>query len=259
MQANELKAVLEVTKEIAVYPAHIEVRLPHHFTTRSPKWGRRNYCPTGCKRATVIENGHNWIEKRPVTACGDRDFEIQRRNGVLVEFDRDDFPDWNEKKIHISGNRVLITNGFKTIQHMTPYPHTTAEHRDGKTYIRMVVSRSAIVATWGEYSLIEAKREQEQQNSERKQAELRDPQAQLFGMTREEFTRQYVDRSGERSIYLGAEWTEKYKFDSNGNYVTDESGSPVVLAEVGRIQITLDQANKILNLLTPKQKKALSK
>src|SRR4051794_6667751 len=65
MNPSELKAVLAKTNEVAVYPANIEAQLPYTVTQKN----RRGLliCPTGLKRAIVIQDGAKWIEKRPVS------------------------------------------------------------------------------------------------------------------------------------------------------------------------------------------------
>lgn len=239
-----MKAVLAKTSEVAVAPRCIEANLPHWATARN------NYgasCPNGLIKAKVIQNGYPWIEKRPVTLCGDQDYEIKRRNGVLVEFEAKDLIG----RFTIVKGKVY--SGTK-MRSKTPYPHTTVVVRDDLRFVQMVVSRKVIAATWAEYDMIQAQREKEIKAHEEKRNRLLHPQAALMGMTPEEFDSVH---GGNRStcLYLSAEWERER--DKNGNYKRDSRGRTIESNTVAKMEITLAQANKILSLLTDEQKEAL--
>lgn len=257
MQPNELTALLTKTDEVAFEFSHVEVEISNQRNRRG-----QIFCPTGLIKGKVIMNGYHWTEHRTIAVCGDQSYEINRKNGVLVEVDRDDFPNWDETNIHISGRKVYFRNGAKTVKQMTPYPHATAIHRDGKTFIRIITSRKAIFSSWGEYALEIAKREKAQKDEQAKRNALRHPQAAIMGVTPEEFGNLYTHSSNERNVYLNANWEIiEYVKDANGNdiYENDNYGHirRVPKKEVGKIEITVDQANKILAMLTPAQKKKL--
>jgi hypothetical protein len=256
MAPNELKALLAKTKEVALRPKHVEVNIPNHRNKRGAI-----VCPIDLVRATVIEDGYPWVERREISACGDQTYDLNRKNGVLVEIAKDDFLKYNVN-IHISGagGRVFHKNGKKRISEMTPYPHTHAVHRDRETFIRMIVSRKAIFSSWGEYALDQAKRQKEEDDEQAKYDELKNPQAEIMGLTREELN-SYSSRKDGR-VYLGAEWIAvEYLTDEGGNavYKKDAYGwaRKIPTKEIGKIEITLEQAIRILGLLTPKQKRAL--
>lgn len=253
MQANELKALLQKTKEVAVYPAHIETDLPYYMTTRG-KWGR--VCPGGLVKATVIEDGYEWVEKRPLSPCGDRDYEIQRRNGVLVEFSLEDdsllvpdphsFPHQQRAdQISIVGKKVYRKTNGKRVG--VPFKHTEALTREGKKYVRMIVSRKAIFAAWDEYYMIEAQRQKNEAEQIERMNKLHRPQAELMGVSLEELHEMHRRHFG---IYLQADYVDTYKRDP-------KSDEDIHTGKVGRLMITLDQAEKILNMLTPTQKAKL--
>lgn len=251
MQPNELRAVLERTNEVAISPSHVEVAISNLRTGRHNRRPGRIFCPTGLVKAKVLQDGVQWTERRTIAVCGDQDYEVKRRNGVLVEIDPDDLP--KDKGMKIRGKKVY------TASSKTAYPHTLVIKRDGKNFIHMITSRKAIFSTWGEYALEVAKREKENDEQERLHDMLREPQAALFGLTREEFDKRFTASRKDRLTYLQAEWRDRYKYNSNGDYVRDKkTNQPIKLPDIGVIQITIDQANKILNLLTEDQKRKLT-
>lgn len=252
MQQNELKALLSKTDEVAFQPVHVEVEISNPRNKR-----RQIYCPSGLIRGKVLEDGVKWVEKRVIAVCGDQDYAINRKNGVLVEIDPDDLPE--DEGAIVGKNYHTKFNGKRNPK---PYPHTVVVTRDGKKYIHIVTNRKAIYSSWGEYALEMAKRAKENEEREAREAMLRIPQAHLMGFTDEEFEKKYVNNNGKRSVYLGRDWIEvSYKKDANGKeiYEKDAYGynRPIPEEEVGRIQITLDRAHEILNILTAAQKKKL--
>jgi hypothetical protein len=250
MQPNELKAVLTRTKEVAIQPVHVEVPVQNQQTRG---WrGRLGeiYCPTGLVKATVIEDGYPWVEKRNISVCGDTTYAVNRRNGVLVEIDLKDIKDYGFK----------IERVNKVTQAGEPYPHSKVISRAGKKYIRLVTSRKAIFTSWGEYELEMAKREKERQAKRESRDALRNPQAILMGVTREELYKLYVNdysKPGGSGVYLGADYQEPYIYDDDGNHLQEENGHYKKGEPVGRIDITVEQANKIISILTPAQKRKL--
>lgn len=247
MTPAELKAIMKVTTEVAVYPMHIEGKLPHSLLTTR----RRFSCPLGCKRAHIIKDGQGWIQKFTLGGCGDTEYETERRNGLLVEFDLEDLGDLNDAwaTMTIKGNKAYL-NGSKI-----RFPHTTQViTRDGKKYIRMIVSRKAVAGSWSEYALIQAQREKESAEHQAKEDRLRLAQAALMG---HEGNPEFYDIPKVRNTcgYLNTGY-EKIHYWYGGREGVKRLGENEHF-EVGKIQITIDQAEKIWNMLTPKQRKAL--
>jgi len=205
MQSNELSAVLAKTDEVALYPAPVCNELPRTMNQRVR--GGALYCPSGMKRARVVKNGVQWIERRVVSACGDQEYEVKRKNGVLVELDIKDVP-------HKKGVRVR------------DLPHTKTLFA-GR--VQMVVSRRAIVSAWGEYELLEAQREKEREEERQRVERLR---AALRGLAAED------------------------RFDSSGYYRRwDRDGKKHL---EGKVSLTLEQAERIAAVLTPRQREKLA-
>lgn len=252
MQNNELKAVLAKTNEVAVYPVNVEDDLPNS----THRLHGQVVCPTGLVRARVLKNGVKWIERRQIAACTTEDYEIERRNGVLVEFDRTDLI-----KTHRRNLKFILKNN-KIYLDSRPYPHTEVKEDDNGGYvIQMVISRKAIITDWDNYALIEAARQKEHEEYERKRLALLEPQATIMGLSPEEFEEKFVDNDTREypELYLHAQWKEIPKRDKEGDVVyTDNTyRHRVIDHEVGIITITLNQAEKILNMLTDEQKAAL--
>jgi hypothetical protein len=249
MQPNELTAVLNHTNVFAVYPAHVEVDLPYYVNSRASRNGRRGgqlHCPSGMVRATVIENGAHWVEKRPVVVCGDRDYEIPRRNGVLVEFDPDDLP---------KGAFRIVANKVYTGTRKGPgasYPHTEVVTREGKKFIRMIIARKAIISAWDEYAMEIARREKEEAEQQAKYNRLRDAQCVLMGVDDPKFmsgddNKIYRQKFG----YLSAEYQE-IRYDDEGERLPEKDRK-----EIGHIEITIEQAELLISLLSRNQRKML--
>lgn len=246
MQPNELTALLTKTDEVALWPIHVEAQIP--YISRNKRGAL--FCPSGLVRARVIENGRKWIERRPIAQCGDQDYEIHRRNGVLVEIKESDFA--NHDNFSIVGTRLFLKRSGK--RNPKPYPHTSvARLRTEKDrVIRMVVSRKAIIAAWGEYELIEAERTKISKEHEDKHNRLRSAQASLMGFDGNlNFWDSYAFKADHG--YLGANY-ETINYDAEGKYIENSKDR----REVGHIEITIEQAEKILNMLTPKQKAKLA-
>lgn len=252
MQANELRALLTKTSEVAIRPMHVEVQVEN----RRDKRTKAIYCPTGLIKAKVLVNGQPWTERRIIAACGDQEYIIERKNGVLVEIDLDDL---DKETLKIKRGKVYMADG------KNPYPHTAVVKRDGKEFIHMVTSRSAIFASWGEYALEIAKRQKQTDEAQAREDALRNPQAAIMGMTREEFDKRHVNSSEDRFIYLTTTWNEIPKRDAKGKTIYEtvvldggwKRERAVVDHEIGKFEITLEQAKKILNLLTDEQKASL--
>jgi hypothetical protein len=251
MQPIELKAVLAKTNEVAIKPVHVEINVANIRN----RYGNL-HCPIGLVRAKVIQDGYPWTERRTIAQCGDQDYEIKRKNGVLVEIDPDDLPDtaldieWVKHRAPGSDpHKKVNSNRFK-------YKHATVVKRgDGKQVIHLITSRKAIFSSWGEYELEQAKRDKERAEQDALNDALLNPQAALMGMTREEFGKTFYGQ-GNRSVYLGSDYFEVIKRDSNGHMVYEDN-RPVFASRVGKIEITVDQANKILSMLTDEQKEML--
>lgn len=255
MQPNELKALMTKTDEVAFHAYHVEVEVSNRRNKRG-----QIHCPTGLVRGKVLQNGVKWTEHRLIAVCGDQEYNIERKNGVLVEIDPDDLPEnWGV----IVGKNVFNKHNGKRSE--KPYPHTAVIIREGKKYIHMITSRKAIFSSWGEYSLEMAKREKANQDEIDKDNALKIPQATIMGFTPEAFDDMHVHnhhKDAQKFVYLGREWiTTKVKKDSKGETIwkLDNYGysRTVPEEEVGRIEITLDRANEILSILTPAQKKKL--
>lgn len=245
MQPNELKALLTKTNEVAIQPVHVEVQVENSRVGRGSRRFGQIYCPSGLIKAKVLEDGVKWTEHRSISVCGDQDYEIQRKNGVLVEIDPDDMP---QGILKIRGRRVFKSSS------KTAYPHCTADRKgpDGKYVIHLITSRKAIFSSWGEYALEMAKREKEEQERQEKYARLRRPQAALMGFEGDlKFYNNPENRN--RFGYLSIDY-ERQDYDYvKKEYIENEKRGP----SIGHIEITVDQAEKIWNMLTPKQRKAL--
>lgn len=237
MQPNELTALLTTTDEVAIWPVNVETPISNQRNKRG-----HIYCPSGLVKAKVIENGFRWIERRPIAVCGDTDYSINRRNGVLVEIDPEDLAKLMEFKI----KSARLYRGKNTAG--DPYPHCDVIKRDDTQIIRLVTSRQAVFSSWGEYALEMAKRQKEEDKKQAKYDRLRIAQAALMGHAGD---LKFWDDKGfrDKNGYLAAEF-ETIRYDRNGQYIKDESKHK----QVGHIQITIEQAEKILSILTPKQK-----
>lgn len=240
MQANEFKAVLARTRDFAIRP----VPICNTEATRqaSPARNRSGMylCPSGLTRATVIETGVPWVEKRPMTVCGDRDYEIQRKNGILVEFELTE--EMRRKQLYTVRGKRLIVKATKE-----PFPLTEVVIRNAKRFLRMTVSCAVVFGAWDEYALEIARREKESAEHAARQNVLYDAQAALMGVAR--------GKLAERDLSVG--YRTKYARKADGSAKRDKDGNIVELPEQGWLTITLDTAEKILAILTPEQKAAL--
>lgn len=145
MTPAELKAILKTTDTFAVARVPITVSKP---------MGRKSVglrqCPTGLRAARVIKTNAVWHETFTL-ACGDQTHTMERRNGVLIEFE---LPRRMNRKLP-SGRKMSGLTYYKEL------PDTEIVRRDGKRYVQMVVARNNVYAPWGEYAMIEAEREKE--------------------------------------------------------------------------------------------------
>lgn len=236
MQANELKAVLGRTDEFAIAPYHVEAELPWNYKQRNRQG--RTLCPRGLTRAKIIENGVQWVEKRPVAACGDRDYEITRRNGVLIEFKFD-------SKLHAGTSitkgelRYKKTKNSKIIR----VPHTEVVERDGESFVRMIISRKAVLAAWDEYTLIEAQRDQE----DKQYSEIRERgENALRGLLGEDYD---ALRRYSSTRYR----PDGYVLDADGQTVRDKKNEKTKRRMEHNITIPIEVAEKIIEKLAPQE------
>lgn len=235
MQPNELKALLERTKLVAASPTQIQGVLPYPVGER-----RRGvlFCPTGLVKARVIENGYKWNERRPISQCGDQDYSIPRRNGVLVEIAVSDIKNHlKPKKVTVNGKRLMIDG--------KGYPHTEVIELMGEKYAHMIISRKAILAAWNEYAMLEAEREKKQAESDAKYNRLYEAQAALMGVSVKELR---SDEFHKKHRYLNAKWDTAYEYKADGEYKKDKEGKRIG-HEVGSVTITIERAEEILKLL----------
>lgn len=154
MTPAELRAILNVSDEVAIYPSPVSYDMPGWLGQRNQR--KQIICPRHLVRARVIADGHHWQETRTISACGDKDYKVDRRNGVLVEFDLPDGP------IQPGGNELwagtkLTPAKLRRLPHTKVVKVTTAGAE--KKVVQMVIGRKAVFAAWGEYELEEAKKE----------------------------------------------------------------------------------------------------
>jgi hypothetical protein len=232
MQPNELRAVLTKTDEVAIRPVHVEVEV--YNPRQSSRRGYKGpiYCPDGLVKARVIQDGYPWIEKRTISVCGDQEYEVNRKSGVLVELDPTDLP-------QLKGS-------------VSTYPHTEVITRKGRKYIRLITSRKAIFSSWSEYELEMEKRKKESEHHETRDNRLRLTQARLMGFgddTEAVDTKQNRIRFGRLDRGY-----EQLRYDQE----TDKLLPEEQWGEMGHIQITIDQAELIWATLSPRQRKLLT-
>ena len=239
MQANELKALLTRTHDVAFEFAHVEVEIRQHRSERGI------YCPSNLIRGTVVKNGQPWVERRVISACGDQEYLIDRKSGVLMEIDPENIPSQRYK---------IVSNRFYAIKQDgkrfdNPYPHSEVVNRNGKKYIHLVTSRKAIYASWGEYELAMAHRDKQEEESNARRDRIYTTLATIMGIKREELnTSEFKNKWG----ILGGT-TNRVDYD----YVKGDWMPEAERHIVDIIQIPVDQAEKILNMLTDEQKSQL--
>jgi hypothetical protein len=158
-----------------------------------------------------------------------------------VEIDPDDLP---EDGIVVQRGKVYAALGAGR----RAYPHSKVVSRDGKQYIHLITSRKAIFSSWGEYALDRAKREKEAEIQKAKYDRLRNAQATLMGF---DGAPDFWDWQSSRARfgYLNAGYQKIRKADHG------QKGEDI---EVGQIELTIDQAERIIEILTPEQKSALT-
>jgi hypothetical protein len=168
MNDAALKAIMKKTDEFAVHVLPISRELPWAVKQANREQDLKA-CPRGLKQARVVGNGVEWNEITEF-ACGDTQYEIPRKNGVLIEFTTDK------------------PKNYKGLE------HTTVK---GKT-VQMIVSRGAILAPWGEYAMIEAQREQEREREDAREQRIKDAVKAIGGIDDGSgWYRRYLDK-GQR-------------------------------------------------------------
>lgn len=266
MNPNELKAVLSKTNEVAIVPRHIEADLPWMATHRNRQG--QIVCPTGLTRAKVIVDGQKWVEKRPVSACGDTDYEINRRNGVLVEYEID---------IHDEDGNLVVVSGdphpdFEGMSYMHwvkdpkkpnkqfprdckgKIPHTAISIKpSGKATVRKIISRKAILAAWPEYAMQEAKRAKEAQEAQEKRDRVNEALNRIMGrdVSTTQLNKWGDDIDGQ---ICQAGYDTFYEYDEDGDYKRKkkpgQSGKGDRISEErGYIRIPVERAEEIIEKL----------
>lgn len=148
MQLQELNALLTTSDLFAISPTPINRGLPYGHESR-----KRETCPLGLVKATVLETSHPWTEQVSF-GCAGKTHPVERKTGVLV---RVRLPDFESEGVEVDR---LLTSSF--VEHVA----------DTKTVIQMVVSRRAILMPWSAYQPTRDHRRKAQRDRERHEARV---------------------------------------------------------------------------------------
>jgi hypothetical protein len=146
MTAAELRAIRKTTDEFAVLLQPVQDPVPRHLVASIRRIGLRA-CPRGLRRVKLIEDGYAWEESFTLV-CGDTEHTMTRRNGVLVEVPTPED----------SVERTKLFRAARSKKVANVFLHTP-DSGDEQVTVRLVISRQAVFAPWGEYAMIEAERE----------------------------------------------------------------------------------------------------
>jgi hypothetical protein len=237
MTPAQLKALLaEGVKEFAGYRVQIDGSLPYGLKTYTSV----SACPSGLAKFTVIEDGAKWDEVYTFGCGGDKVHKTPKRNGVLIEFEL----------LGEDGNSVTTTEkAWKS------YRLAEIVERDGKKYVRLIVSRKAVVVPWGEYALVEAEREKMELAHEARRAEIRGVADALFipepdratgwGWDRASFNSGWLIRRSEEDDYHSRRREQAHYILPTADY----NGSKGLMAYFGKVEMPMDHAQKLVNAL----------
>lgn len=144
MQLQELNALLTSSDLFAISPTPIDRPMPYGHESR-----KREACPLGLVKATVLESSHPWVEQ-VAFGCTGATSPIDRKTGVLV---RVRLPDLEAEGVEV--DRLLSSQ--------------YAEHvADTKTVVQMVVSRRAVLMPWSAYQPTRDHRRKAQRDAARR-------------------------------------------------------------------------------------------
>ena len=236
MTPAQIKALLaEGVKEFAGYRRSIEDRLPYGLKS---SYANIASCPVDLQKMTVIQDGAKWDELYTFGCGGDKEHKTPRRNGVLVEFElpeKTDRADW-EKYAKEHRLAELVT-------------------RDGQKYVRLIVSRKAIIVPWGEYAMVQAEREKQEEIHEQRRAEIL---AVADALRIPEVTRStgfYYDRTNfAHSWLIPRKQEDDYHRQrrESAHYIlktTDFNGQAGLAAYFGTVEMPMDHGQKLVDAL----------
>lgn len=225
MRATEYKAIRKAgVKAFAVFPADVERDLPWSIDNAN-KQANVRACPTGLVRAEIVKDDVTWFEAFTL-GCGDTEYKRQRRNGVLVEILLEDF------RRHLGGKVTLKALG--------ELPRTEIIGKGSARVVQIVISKSAIMAPWGEYEMIEAERAKAKEERVEREERL-SAAVEAIGARRGGFT-EVTGKCGEDGKQLAP---EDYDYHATIEWRTQDRGAYLQ----GDVVLSLDRAEEIAALL----------
>jgi hypothetical protein len=235
MNPAQLKGMLkEGITEFAVTTTPITSDLPYWV---KPSFANIKSCPTGLTKATVIEDGHKWIEEYTFGCGGDQVHETPRRNGVLI---RVDLPDGETRD--------------KALKNAKKMPHTNIVARpeqNGRRVIEMIVSRKAIIVPWGEYALVEAEREKVREGERERYSRLH-AAAEALGVRTDRESDGWTPYHEYKRRGLKPNkknWDKYHKETAKSSHYIVKNDRTGLDALYGVIEIPLDRAEQIADVL----------
>jgi len=238
MTPAQLKALLaEGIKDFAGYRISIEYELPYGLKS---SYANVSSCPTGLKKITVIEDGVKWDEIYTFgCGCsGDKEHKTPRRNGVLIEFELELLKEYETLE--------ATEKAWKGVR------LAEVVERGKKKFVRLIVSRKAIIVPWGEYSMVDAEREKLEKALDERRAEMR-ALVDALKIPDSKDSTWWWDRGSfrsEQSVGGEDDWNRKRR--ESAHFVMPKisyDGRKEIVAYFGLVTMPMDHAQKLANAL----------